>query len=127
MQQLQTQFLRIVGHTKTEFSRKPIQFVDELRITLTLLPLSNKFKHLQFLREEKQCIMNASSVDKIFEILDKYWNYSDYALLQRLVHKFGDSALKKEMSEYVAALEQFEKRTTIHESNAAASNSRYRI
>jgi len=25
-------------------------------------------------------------------------NYSDYALLQRLVHKFGDSALKKEMS-----------------------------
>ena len=60
-----------------------------------------------------------------FKILDNYWDYTDYALLQRLVDEFGESALKKEMSEYVAALEQFEKGTTIRESSTAASNSRH--
>ena len=69
--------------------------------------------------------MNAKSIDDIFEILDMYWDYMDYALLQHLVERFGEEALKKEMSEYVAALEQFEKGTTIQESNTASSSSRY--
>ena len=69
--------------------------------------------------------MNAKSIDEIFKILDRYWDYTDYALLQHLVERFGEEALKKEMSEYVAALEQFEKGTTIQESNTASSSSRY--
>ena len=69
--------------------------------------------------------MNAKNIDDIFEILDDFWDYTDYALLQHLVERFGEEALKKEMSEYVAALEQFEKGTTIQESNTASSSSRY--
>ena len=69
--------------------------------------------------------MNAKSIDDIFEILDDFWDYTDYTLLQHLVERFGEEALKKEMSEYVAALEQFEKGTTIQESNTASSSSRY--
>ena len=41
------------------------------------------------------------------------------------MQEFGGNALKKEMSEYVAALVTFEQRTTIQQSNAAASDSRY--
>ena len=43
--------------------------------------------------------MKAHSIDEIFKILDEYWDYPDYAVLQRLVEEFGESALKKEMSE----------------------------
>ena len=97
----------------------------ELRIALATLPVSDKFKHLRFLRKHKQHIMNALSVDEIFEILDEYWDYTDYYLLQHLIQEFGGSRLKKEMREYVTALEQFEKRTTIQKSNTAASKSKY--
>ena len=69
--------------------------------------------------------MNAKSVNEVFLILDKYWNYTNYALLQYLVQKFGESALKEEMSECVASLENFEKKTTTLESSIAARNGRY--
>ena len=35
-------------------------------------------------------MLNASSVDEILEILDKYWNYADYALLQQSVQEFRE-------------------------------------
>ena len=123
--QLQDQFVKVVTHAKIEFSAKTVEFLAKLQITLITLPLSDKFKHLHFLRKQRDRIMKASSIDEIFKILDDYWDYTDYALLQRLVEEFGESALKKEMSEYVAALEQFEKGTTIQESSTAASNSRH--
>lgn len=125
-EQIQDSFVRILVHTKIEFSKKPLDFLSKLSLTLTTLPYSDKFKRFQFLRTERRRIISATSVDEIFTILDKYWNYSDYALLQHLVDQFGEGALKKEMSEYVATLEQFERSTTIQEINIVASNSRYR-
>lgn len=123
--QLKDLFVKVLIHTKVEFSEKPAEFLAKLRITLITLPISDKFKHLRFLREEEDHIMSARSVIEVFKILDNYWDYTDYALLQYLVQEFGESALKKDMSEYVAALEHFEKKTTIQENNAAASDSRY--
>ena len=123
--QLQDQFVGVLTNAKIEFRSKPVGFVEKLRVTLTTLPVSRRFEHLHFLRDHSDQIMKANSVDEIFKILDRYWDYTDYALLQHLVERFGEEALKKEMSEYVAALEQFEKRTTIQESNTASSSSRY--
>ena len=123
--QLQDQFVRLLTHTKIEFLRRPAEFLGELRVTLTTLPLSGRFRHLYFLRTRKGHIMNASNVDEIIWILDDYWDHTEYALLQCLVQEFGDSALQEEMSGYVAALEHFEKKTTIQEYNIAASNCKY--
>lgn len=123
--QLEIKFVRVLTHTRVEFSRKPVQFLDELRATLITLPVSSAFKHLKFLRKEKQRIQNATSTDEIFEILDDHWVYTDYELLQHIVQEFGESALKKEMSDYVEALERFEKETTIQDNSTAASESRY--
>ena len=123
--QLEKRFMKVVAHTKMEFSKKAPGFLDDLRITLTTLPISSEFKHLRFLRKQRDHIMNANSIDEIFKILDDYWDYTDYALLQHLVQEFGESALKREMSEYVAALEDFEQCTTIQQSNTASSDSRY--
>lgn len=43
--QLQDEFVRVLRNTKLEFSKKPADFLAELRITLTTLPMSDKFKH----------------------------------------------------------------------------------
>ena len=124
--QLQDQFVGVLTNAKIEFRSKPVGFVEKLRVTLTTLPVSRRFEHLHFLRDHSDQIMKANNVDEIFKILDRCWDYTDYALQQHLVERFGKEALKKEMSEYVAALEQFEKGTTIQESNTASSSSRYR-
>ena len=123
--QLDGMFVKVLIQTKLEFSKRPPDFLCELRTTLITLPVSSMFKHLHFLTSESKRIMDAKSVDEVFLILDKYWNYTNYALLQHLVQEFGGSELKKEMNEYVVALEQFEKRTTVQESNIAASSSKY--
>lgn len=123
--QFDGKFVKVLVNTKLEFSSKPAEFLGKLRTTLVTLPVSTMFKHLHFLTSESERIMNANSVDNVFRILDKYWNYTNYALLQHLVEEFGGSELKKEMGEYVVALEQFEKKTTIQESDTAASNSKY--
>ena len=118
--QLEDQFVEVLTNTKIEFQRKPVGFLDELRTTLTTLPVSRRFKHLHFLKQQRDRIMNASSVDEVFKILDDYWDYTNYALLQHLVERFGEEALKKQMREYVATLEQFERKTTIQESSTSS-------
>lgn len=124
--QIEAKFVSVLTHTKMEFSKKPPKFLNELRTTLITLPVSSMFKHLQFLKSERERIMNARSVNEIFIILDEYWDYTNYALLQYLIQKFGKSSLKKKMRDYVAALEDFEKRTTIQDSDSAVSINRRR-
>ena len=82
--------MEVLTNAKIGFSRKPAPFLDEFHITLTTLPVSQRLKHLHFLRKQRQRIMNAKSIDEIFEILDDFWDYTDYALLQHLVEKFVD-------------------------------------
>jgi len=113
--ELQDQFVKVVYHTRIKFSKKPEEFLGDLRRFLTELPLSNKFTHLHFLKEKEQAIESAQSIDEIFRILRHHWNYGDYALLQRMIQEFGDEALGKEMKEYVKALEMFERKTTIQD------------
>ena len=122
--QLQDQFVRVLTHTEIAFTEKPPGFLFQLQITLTTLPLSNKFKRLCFLETKKQEIEDAKSVSEIFKILRCHWNYGDYALLQRLVQEFGHSAIQSEMGEYVVALERFEKETTIQDFSRAKPGDR---
>ena len=126
---LQDKFVAVLTHTKILFTKKESQsdeFLSELRITLTTLPLSNKFKHLLFLQNEQKRIEDANDIHEIFKILDSHWNWSDYYLLQRLITDFGDDSLKEDMSKYMAELEQFEKATTIqHFCNAVESWDRH--
>ena len=114
---LQEKFVAVLTHTKILFTKKESrsdEFLSELRITLTTLPLSSKFQHLLFLQNKRKEIKSAKDIDEIFDVLDRHWNWSDYYLLQRLIADFGDDSLKQDMSKYLAELEHFEKATTIY-------------
>ena len=115
---LEDKFVSVLENTKVLFSireGKSDYFLLQLRHTLTSLPVSSQFKCLKYLRAERKAINNAKSTDDIFSILDDFWNWSDYYLLQKLITKFGDSKLQQDMSCYVAKLHRFEKATTIQE------------
>ena len=120
--QLQTRFVTVLTHTKICFIEKEAEsgkFLMKFRITLTTLPLSNKYQDLYFLKREKDRIKKAKDIEEIFDILEPYWNYVDYALLEHVIEEFGTSELKEEMKKYIAELEQFEKKTTVQDYDSA--------
>ena len=119
--QLQAQFLTVLAHTKmllVEKEEESRKFLKRFQVMLTILPLSVRYEH--FLKQEKDCIKKAKDVDRIFDILEPYWNYSDYTFLEHIVKEFGTSGLQEEMKKYIADLEQFEMKTTIEDYDAAA-------
>ena len=125
--QLQTQFVTVLTHTKICFMKKEAEsvgFLNEFRITLTTLPLSKRHQHMHFLKQEEDRIKKAKDIDEIFDILEPYWNYVDYALLQHIIKEFGTSELKKEMKKYITELEQFEKKTAVQDYDSATPHGR---
>ena len=119
---LQDRFATIVTHMTISFVKKEkvsSEFFDTFSITLTNLPLSNKHKHLKFLEKEEDRINTAKNVREILNILRPYWNYRDYAFLERILNEFGTSELQEEMKTYIADLEDFEKRS-VKDYNSAA-------
>ena len=119
--QLQDQFLTVLAHTKmllVEKEKESRKFLPKLQVMLTILPLSVRYQHI--LKQEKDHIKQAKDVDGIFDILEPYWNYSDYAFLEHIIKEFGTSDLHQEMKKYIADLERFEMKTTIEEFDDAA-------
>ena len=124
---LQDQFVSVVISTKVCFMAKATKsedFLTEFKVTLTTLPLSKKHQHLLFLKKEKNQIMKAEDIDEIFDVLDPYWNYVDYAFLDCIIRKFGTSKLKEKMEKYIAELETFEKKTSVYEFDLAVTDKR---
>ena len=91
----------------------------KFKVTLTTLPLSKRLRHLVFLKKEKARIMRARDIEEIFDILEPYWDYTDYSLLEYLIKEFGTRQLQQEMERYIAQLEQFLKMTCIQGFNLA--------
>ena len=121
--QLQDRFANIVTHMTISFVKKEkasSEFFDTFSITLTNLPLSNKHKHLKFLEKEKDRINMAKNVREILDILRPHWNYRDYAFLEKILKEFGTSELQREMKEYIADIDEFEKTTSVQDYNSAA-------
>ena len=119
---LRTKFTSVLIHTKICFMEKEEEsrkFLRAFQVTLTSLPLFKQHEDKDFLKGEKNRIKMAKNVDEIFEILDPYWNYVDYDLLEQIVREFGTSELQEEMREYITDLEQFEMTTTVHNFNLA--------
>ena len=43
----------------------------------------------------------AKYVDEIFDILEPYWHFKEYSLLEKIIEEVGTSELQKEMKEYI--------------------------
>ena len=119
---LRTMFTSLLIHTKICFMEKEEEskkFLRTFQVTLTSLPLFKQHEDKNFLKEEKIRIKKAKDVDEIFDILEPYWNYVDYDLLEHIIKELGTSNLQEEMKEYITELEQFEKKTTVHDFSLA--------
>ena len=87
--------------------------LDELLTDLTLLPSTIKQSHMTFILENMTRLGKASNLREIFILLNLYWDYFNYTLLDVLIQAYGSDSLKKEMHQYAYDLQLFWRETTV--------------
>ena len=97
----------------SEKESRDSKFLDKFRHHLLDLPVSKKAIHARFFYKSEDDILEAKNVKKLFAILGRYCNYSNYDILLYLIKKFCEAALKKRVQDYRSSLERFEMATTI--------------
>ena len=117
IEHLEDSFSDVMSDTCEELCEKESndsKFFNRFRNKLLLLPVAKKRIHVKFFHENRDEIVDAKNVRKLFAILSSYCDYRNYEILLYIVNKFCESALKSSMEKYCLNIEHFEKATTIN-------------
>ena len=80
----------------------------DFKVAVTLLPGSLNGYHILLSPDDRSAISNASSYDQIFVVLNQYWTFVQYELLEYVVQEYGNDDLKKEMKKYIDDMDELE-------------------
>ena len=72
------------------------------------MPASPHGHHILLSPDDRDAIMKATSFDQIFVILNQYWTFVHYELLEYVVQEYGNDDLKMDMKRYAANMEELE-------------------
>ena len=110
IQELEDQFLKVVRE-----AAKNLRTVEllEVKLCLTQLRVSVRYRHIRFLERNRSAITSATSVDDIFAILGLYWSYFNCGLLTEVVCKLGSNQTKQLMQRYMEELKKFRLKTKL--------------
>ena len=116
IEHFEEEFADIKADTRSSLSKKESQdpeFLDRFRDHLLELPVAKKAIHVKFFDEKEDKILEAKNIQKLFTIISRYCNYSNYEIILHLIKKFCEAALKTRMFLYRDSLIKFEMATTI--------------
>ena len=124
--QLMEGFRSVVVNTNVNlsFMRMSLKELYHFKVDLTKLPMLTKYKKLRFLQKKKKKILKAKCVDAVFHIIDPYWNYVDYSLLEHIVENYCDRDVKIQMQSYIENLHKFERATSVKQLTSAVPDNR---
>ena len=80
---------------------------------VTYLPVSSRLQHRNFIKKNLTRIRNPVTFEKIWSILNLYWDFLNYGLLEHVINKFGSEDLKHQMQDYLDELSTFKRRTRL--------------
>ena len=80
---------------------------------ITYLPVSARSLHGSFIKNELGNIPPPVMFEKIWPILNAYWDFLNYGFLEHVIRKFGSAELKQDMQEYVVELCTFKRKTRL--------------
>ena len=112
------QFRTLVRRTHRYLSRtiktqEGNKFAD-FKVAVTYMPASLYGHHILLSPGDRTAIMAARSFDQIFAVLNQYWTFVQYELLEYVVQEYGNGHLKKEMRKYIAHMEELEAQVGIN-------------
>ena len=112
----ENQFSDLMSDTRSVLSKRESrdrEFLDKFRDHLLLLPVTKKATHVMFFLKCEDEILDAKNIRKLFAILSRYCNYSNYEIVLVIVKKYGEATLVQRMLDYQKSFENFEAETTI--------------
>ena len=116
VEQLQEEFFDLKSDAKqslTERENENPKFFHKFQDYLLDMPVTKKQIHVRFFTRNEDEILNAKTIQKLFAILSRYCNYSNYEIVFHIVKKFCHNELKGRMLKYRDCLTSFEKSTTV--------------
>ena len=80
---------------------------------VTCLPVSARSQHRTFIEEKLTNITPPVTFENIWSILNLYWDFLNYGLLEHVINKCGSEELKQQMQDYVDELSTFKQTTRL--------------
>ena len=80
---------------------------------VTCLPVSLRPQHRSFIKKNLTNIPPPVTFENIWSILNLYWDFLNYGLLEHIINKCGSEDLKQQMKEYVHQLSAFKLTTRL--------------
>ena len=111
---LEKKYKDLVKKAQNEVMKKNPDLMD-FCINITLLPSSLKEEQLlqKYLKENLPLLYAAKSIPEIFGLLNLYWDYLNYGLLQYIIETYGDDETEIAMESYSREVEVFQRETTL--------------
>ena len=108
IQEFEQQFNALKKSTRESLEKHKID-VKSVVECLTNLPADDMLEHKVFLKEEMDNLLQAESLFKLFLLMNLYWNYLAYHLLEHLINckDFSLGEVKGKMAKYKSDLRQF--------------------
>ena len=112
---LEVKIIKLSRQLRCELQEKIT--ADDLLDELTCLPIALRREYQESVKKDIATHSDSCrSVRQLFHlIINQLTTFLDYKLLQHLISKFGSSQLKQDMSEYVHAVNEFKRETTVAE------------
>ena len=80
---------------------------------VTYLPVSARSQHQSFIKKNLTNIPPPVTFESIWSILNLYWDFLNYGLLEHVINKCGSDDLKQQMQDYVDELSTFKQTTRL--------------
>ena len=80
---------------------------------VTYLPVSVRRQHRSFIEEKLTNIGPPAAFESIWSILNLYWDFLNYGLLEHVINQCGSDELKQEMQSYILELSVFKQTTRL--------------
>ena len=92
--------------------KTPEDFAD-FRVAITMVPASLQLQNVLWSRDDLKAIIKAKSTDQIFVVLNQYWTFVHYELLEYVVKEYGNTQLEEEMKAYIADMDELESQVNL--------------
>ena len=111
VQYFENQFCYLVDKACQEVNGKlePPIFLSRV----TCLPVSARTQHRSFIKKNLINIPSPVTFENIWSILNLYWDFLNYGLLEHVINRCGSNDLKQEMQDYVEELSTFKQTTRL--------------
>ena len=77
----------------------------DFQVTISCLPA---YEHSSLSHDDSTAIKEATSFAQIFVILNQYWTFFQYGLLEYVIKKYGNDRLKRKMKAFINDMDELE-------------------